>query len=84
MSEKRNTETSPEDLKTARIEAFTKKPQVCLRSCWVCNPAHEHMKQYGDDIILRCFGCGHVYFTGVDITIFDGEDVMYLDEYLSE
>lgn len=84
MSEKRNTDTSADVLKSARIEAFTKKPDLTLRSCWVCNPAHEHMKQYGDDIILKCFGCGHVYFKGIDITIFDEEDTTYLDEYMTE
>jgi hypothetical protein len=37
-----------------------------LRSCWNCNPAHEHLKQA--EYVLRCIGCGHVFFRGEDIT----------------
>jgi hypothetical protein len=36
------------------------------RSCWKCNPAHEHLKTVNYPI--KCFFCNHVYFKGIDIT----------------
>jgi len=58
-------------IKQARIEAkklLKKYPGVYpeLRSCWNCNGAHEHLKEH--DLIM-CFGCGHWYYKGIDITI---------------
>lgn len=43
--------------------------KMAMRSCWICNPAHEHFKEgeWGD-WVLMCFGCGRFYFEGVDIT----------------
>lgn len=37
-----------------------------LRSCWVCNPAHEHLKQV--DYLILCFECEHYFYKGQDIT----------------
>ena len=44
-----------------------RKYPVMLRTCWNCNPAHEHLKECADYVIL-CFACGRYYFRGVDIT----------------
>lgn len=33
-----------------------------MRSCWVCNPAHEHMKESGG--LRVCFDCGRWFFQG--------------------
>lgn len=38
-----------------------------MRSCWNCNPAHEHLKN--SELVIRCFDCGHWFYRGVDITI---------------
>lgn len=35
------------------------------RSCWKCNPAHEHLKEA--DYPIACFVCGHTYFKGVKL-----------------
>lgn len=36
-----------------------------IRSCWVCNPAHEHLKTAAH---LLCFVCGRTYHNGVEET----------------
>lgn len=36
-----------------------------IRSCWECNPAHEHLKSAA---LLYCFACGCVYKKGVKNT----------------
>jgi hypothetical protein len=36
-----------------------------IRSCWECNPAHEHLKSHA---LLYCYTCGHVYKKGVKNT----------------
>ncbi len=40
-----------------------------MRSCWNCNPAHEHLKKA--DCPILCSECGHWYFRGYDITVKD-------------
>jgi len=40
-----------------------------LRSCWNCNGSHEHLKD--GKFTMLCIWCGHYYYNGVDITIFD-------------
>ena len=47
----------------------TKGQAIGFRSCWNCNPAHEHFKKgkWGD-WVLQCFECGHYYYKGKDIT----------------
>lgn len=42
---------------------------LCFRSCWKCNSAHEHLKKA--DYVINCFGCGHYFYKGKDITIID-------------
>jgi hypothetical protein len=45
---------------------------IAMRSCWKCNPAHEHFKRGMDKTwVLWCFGCGHYFYKGKDITIID-------------
>jgi hypothetical protein len=46
---------------------------VVFRSCWNCNPAHEHLKTVTDAVIL-CFGCGHYFYNGVQISTEEGEE----------
>lgn len=36
------------------------------RSCWNCNPSHEHLRDV--DYVICCFACGRWFFRGVDIT----------------
>jgi hypothetical protein len=67
--------TKEEDLSKLRKEATdlmkkTKGSAVSMRSCWKCNPAHEHFKkgEWGD-WILYCFACGHYFYKRKDITI---------------
>ena len=35
-----------------------------LRSCWLCNPAHEHLKSVKQ---LQCIGCGKLFVEGVEV-----------------
>lgn len=32
------------------------------RSCWNCNPAHNHLKKF--ECLIFCIWCGHVYYKG--------------------
>lgn len=41
-----------------------------LRSCWECNPAHEHLKEHG---LINCFECGKFFYKGIDVTEYDKE-----------
>jgi len=52
------------DIDKLREEARTK--EVCLRSCWNCNPAHEGLKDA--NYVIACFECGHYFYKGEDIT----------------
>lgn len=45
---------------------LAKKADFALRSCWECNPAHEHLKQA--DHLICCFECGRYWYKGVCIT----------------
>lgn len=36
------------------------------RSCWNCNPGHEHLKKV--EYPIQCFDCGHTFFKGIDLT----------------
>jgi hypothetical protein len=62
-------------IKELRIEAtkwIEKNKSPVWRSCWVCNPAHDHLKNVNYPI--ECFSCGHYYYKGVNITITDKEE----------
>lgn len=45
-----------------------------IRSCWNCNPAHEHLKSH--DLIL-CYECGHWFYKGIDVTEGGQEEVEF-------
>uniref|UniRef100_A0A6M3XGZ6 Uncharacterized protein n=1 Tax=viral metagenome TaxID=1070528 RepID=A0A6M3XGZ6_9ZZZZ len=53
------------DLENLRQEA--KKYNIIWRSCWNCNPTHEHLKK-SNDCVIFCLECGRYYFKGTDIT----------------
>lgn len=40
---------------------------VCFRSCWNCNSAHERLKKV--DYIIYCFECGKRYYKGKELKI---------------
>lgn len=42
------------------------RPCLVLRTCWVCNPAHEHLKKI--DEVIYCFSCDGYFYKGVEIT----------------
>ena len=44
-----------------------------IRTCWNCNPAHEHLKTYKDK--LYCLSCGNVYKQGDKI-----DEFVYLEK----
>ena len=52
------------NIEELRKEAESKS--VCLRSCWNCNPAHEHLKE--SNYVIACIWCGNYFYKGVDIT----------------
>lgn len=60
------------DLAALRAEAqpLIDADRLAWRSCWHCNMAHRHMREW-DDIVVNCFECGRWFFQGVDITIYD-------------
>ena len=59
---------------SARNEAFKliKKngmDSISIRSCWNCNPAHEHLKKA--NYIIHCYECGRFFYKGLDVTVQD-------------
>lgn len=36
--------------------------EFSMRSCWRCNPAHEHLKTVGG--LFHCFECGRWFMNG--------------------
>ena len=50
----------------ARSLLFADPTKLGLRSCWNCNPAHEHLKDA--EYVINCFSCGHYFFEGEDVT----------------
>jgi PHP family Zn ribbon phosphoesterase len=52
----------------AEAEKAFRDGDYAFRSCWMCNQAHEHLKEV--DYMIECFECGRYYFKGVDITIY--------------
>lgn len=39
---------------------------MVYRSCWNCNPLHEHLRV--SKFVIHCTWCGRFYYKGVDIT----------------
>lgn len=62
--------TPPDRLEALRAE-FQSDPRPVHRTCWLCNPAHDHF--IDQDLALRCFGCGRVFYKATDIMIYDEE-----------
>ena len=42
-----------------------------MRSCWNCNPAHEHLKKHA---LIVCYSCGRYFYKGIDITVYDEKE----------
>ena len=45
-----------------KAKELGKKKEFSMRSCWECNPAHEHLKNVGG--LFTCFECGRWYMNG--------------------
>lgn len=64
-----------EELDAARAKGveIMKRGDVGMRSCWICNPAHEHFLQgdWGDEWVLNCFQCGRFFYNKIDITDYE-------------
>ena len=58
--------TKKEARKEAEKRIKENVDNLALRSCWKCNGAHEHLKEA--DYVINCFGCGHWYYKGIDLT----------------
>ena len=63
-----------ETLREEALELIKKDVNnLCIRSCFDCNKAHEHLKEA--DFVIACFQCGKYYFKGEDITDYgEGKD----------
>jgi hypothetical protein len=48
------------------FEEYLRRAPLVLRSCWACNPSHEHLKSA--KFAILCFACGRHYWQGVDVT----------------
>ena len=53
-------------IEEARKRAQEDNPTVTMRSCWNCNPSHEHLKN--SDCVIMCLECGEFYYLGVKIS----------------
>ena len=53
------------------------KDEPALRSCWECNPAHEHLKK--TDWLHLCFICGRYWILGKYMDEFD--DDVEIDDF---
>jgi hypothetical protein len=77
---------TPEELSAARKEALEKLRKDtsawAMRSCWVCNPAHNHfLRDTSDGFLFNCvMGCGRYYYNGIDITQYEEEPNSALDD----
>lgn len=60
------------DIEALRREAETliaeDPDKHVMRSCWNCNPAHEHL-QDRDTVLITCYSCGHHYYKGHDLVV---------------
>jgi hypothetical protein len=50
------------------------KSSLVMRSCWHCNPAHEHLKNE-EGVVIMCFGCGKWFYKGQDITDYTEDEI---------
>jgi uncharacterized Zn finger protein len=49
------------------IRAEAEGKPLAMRSCWNCNPSHQHLKKE-TECVIYCFECGNYFFKGVKIT----------------
>lgn len=42
--------------------------ESALRSCWVCNPCHEHLRTRKCGTLFCCLWCGRYWANGVDFS----------------
>lgn len=54
------------------FEERKKDGEPVMRSCWECNPAHEHLKER--DYLIWCFLCGKLYFKGEELKELEEEE----------
>jgi hypothetical protein len=45
-----------------KAQELQKENKFSMRSCWECNPSHEHLKTVGG--LFTCFECGRWYMNG--------------------
>lgn len=45
-----------------KAEELQAAKKFSMRSCWECNPAHEHLKTVGG--LFTCFDCGRWFMNG--------------------
>ena len=45
-----------------KAEALKREDKFTVRSCWECNPAHEHLKTRSG--LFTCCECGRWYMDG--------------------
>jgi len=50
------------DLKKQTFSFDTMKGEPAMRSCWICNPAHEHLKN--TNFPHYCYLCGRYWICG--------------------
>jgi hypothetical protein len=60
-------ESVADDLRESRdagrvLDPLVKLNDFALRSCWNCNPSHEHLKRVA--YVIRCFECWLLYYKG--------------------
>ena len=55
------------NVEEARKEAEKRFEQRAMRSCWNCNPSHEHLKNAEYPFV--CFECGNWFYKGFNITV---------------
>ncbi len=58
-------------LRTEALALLAANPDaIQLRSCWDCNPAHEHLRRV-ESSVISCFDCGRYLFKGEDVTDYE-------------
>jgi hypothetical protein len=45
-----------------KAEELSEKNEFAMRSCWECNPAHEHLKKVGG--LFVCYDCVRWFMNG--------------------
>lgn len=66
------------NVEEARKEAEKNFEHRAMRSCWNCNPTHEHLKEASYPFV--CFECGNWFYKGFNITQSDESHESTVDE----